>query len=139
MVNNMQPFSGSKPGILFATLSGESHEFGILLTCLLAASQNCSCFYIGPDLPWTDLHHASDKLKPAVITLSAVYTPPSSFLLENLAQLAHETPHSIQLWIGGPGALYLQEQQRLPERYQYLVSLDDFYNKLAALIVRGQA
>ncbi|MGR9115454.1 MAG: MerR family transcriptional regulator [Gammaproteobacteria bacterium] len=134
MVNNLQPFSGPNPGILFATLSGESHEFGILLTCLLAASQHCSCYYIGPDLPWEDLIMAGVQLKPAVITISAVNTPPPSSFIESLNHLADELPDPIQLWIGGLGAQHLVDHEQLPARYLFSTSLDDFYNSVTRLI-----
>jgi len=139
MVNNMQPFSGPNPCIMFATLSGENHEFGILLSCLLAASQHCSCYYVGPDLPWEDLLKAGEQLKPAVIVIGTVNTPPAPSLIENLTHLAEALPHPIQLWIGGLGAQFLYEQQHLPARYQYTSSLDDFNNRVTGLITKHPA
>lgn len=138
MVNNLQPFSRPNPGIIFATLNGESHEFGILLSCLLAASQHCRCYYVGPDLPWEDLLKASDQLKPAVIALSIVNTPTAPEMIESMNHLADALPNPVQLWIGGLGAQLLKERQQLPARYQFTPSLDDFYNRVTKLVTQRQ-
>lgn len=137
LVNNMQSYSGPNPRFLFATLSGESHEFGILLPCLLATSQQCSSYYVGPDLPWDDLVRAADQLRPSVIVLSAINTPPPPDMRDSLANMANTLPPAIQLWLGGPGALYLYEHQQLPDRYHYISSLDDFNNRVAGLIAQS--
>ncbi len=127
MTNSLRSsFSANTPRIIFATLSGESHEFGILLSSLLAAGQRCNCFYIGTDLPWQELLIASEKIQPAIITLSVVNYPPGSNVIGDLTSLANELPTNIQLWIGGTGADFLNQQQQLPARYLYTSSLDDF-------------
>lgn len=134
MINNMQSsFSDITPRIIFATLSGENHEFGILLSSLLAASQRCNCFYIGADLPWQELLIASEKIQPAIITLSIVNYPPRTNVIEDLTSLANELPMNIQLWIGGPGADFLYDQQQLPARYIYTSSLDDFNSRITRI------
>ncbi|OQK16027.1 MerR family transcriptional regulator [Methyloprofundus sedimenti] len=135
MINNMQlSFSDNTPRIIFATLSGENHEFGILLSSLLAVSQRCNCFYIGTDLPWQELLIASEKIQPAIITLSIVNYPPWTNVIGDLTSLANELPRNIQLWIGGSGADFLFEQQQLPERYIYTSSLNDFNARINRVI-----
>ncbi|MDF1583841.1 MAG: MerR family transcriptional regulator [Methyloprofundus sp.] len=131
MINTLHSsFAASTPRIIFATLSGENHEFGILLTSLLAASQRCECFYIGADLPWQELLLASKKIQPAIITLSVISYPPNSDVINDLTNLANELPAHIQLWVGGAGAHFLNEQQQLPARYLYTASLDDFNDRI---------
>ena len=134
MVNNLQPFSGPNPAVMFATLSGEKHEFGILLTCLLAASQRCLCYYIGPDLPWEELLKAGAQLKPAVIILSSVNTPPDANTIQSLKSLAESLDKNIRLWIGGLGAKYLHDKFLLPEPWLFIPSMDDFYSQIQHLI-----
>lgn len=134
LVNTMQPFSGPNPNIMFATLSGENHEFGILLSCLLAAGQHCRCYYFGADLPWRDLIAAAIRLKPAVITLSSINTPPSPDQTADLTALADALPGNIQLWIGGDGAQWLSARKKLPSNYLVIASLDDYHHQVLSLI-----
>lgn len=134
MVNHEQPFSGTNPGVMFATMTGEHHEFGILLSCWLAASQRCKCYYIGPDLPWEDLLNAGNRLKPSVIVLSLANTPPEQAMLQNLNLLAEALPKDIQLWVGGTGAQYLFKSNQLPEQSVFTASLDDFYHRIGRMI-----
>ncbi len=132
MINTLQSsFSANTPRIIFATLSGENHEFGILLSSLLAASQRCNCFYIGADLPWQELLLASKKIQPAIITLSVASYPPEPGVTSDLTRLASELPINIQLWIGGAGAHALNMQEQLPLRYLYTSSLDDFNDQIS--------
>ena len=131
MVNSIpSSFSAENPRIIFATLSGENHEFGILLSSLLAASQHCNCFYIGVDLPWQELIIASEKIQPTIITLSVMSYPPPAKVIEDLNSLAERLTDNIQLWIGGAGAQSLHKQKQLPARFIFAASLDDFNNRL---------
>lgn len=134
MVNHAQPLSGPNPGVMFATISGEHHEFGILLSCWLAASQRCRCYYIGPDLPWEELLNAGIRLKPAVIVISVVNSPPDEKVVRNLSQLSEALPKDIQLWIGGIGAEFLFKSNQLPEQSIFTANLDDFYRRVERLI-----
>lgn len=134
MVNHEQPFSGTNPGVMFATMSGEHHEFGILLSCWLAASQHCKCYYIGPDLPWEDLLNAGSRLKPSVIVISIATTPPEQSTIQNLKNLVEALPKDIQLWVGGAGAQCLFKSNQLPEQSVYNASLKDFYQRIERLI-----
>lgn len=134
MVHSMQPLSGPNPRVMFATLSGEQHEFGILLTCLLAANQRCTCYYLGPDLPWTEFVTASAQLKPSVIISSIVNTSPDDEMLKDLADLAASLPSQIQLWIGGLGSQLLFERHLLPDKYVYISNLADFNRRIEQLI-----
>ncbi|MDO8843428.1 MAG: MerR family transcriptional regulator [Methylicorpusculum sp.] len=134
LVNSMHPFTGPNPGIMFATLSGEDHEFGILLTCMLAVSQRCPCFYIGPDIPGEELLKASIQLKPAVIVLSCVTFPPLNETVVELNQLAKSTADETQLWIGGAGAQFLCDRNELDKKFIYTPSLDAFNDRLARLL-----
>ncbi|MDT8406715.1 MAG: MerR family transcriptional regulator [Methylococcales bacterium] len=132
MVNNLSPHPGEPRRMLFATLTGEQHEFGILLTCLIAADHGLTCQYVGPDLPAEELIEATRWLKPSHIVLSAVNSDANTPLLDALAMLADTVPQPVELWIGGHASTMLAQQDALPGRWQLITSLDDFDLKLQA-------
>lgn len=113
MVNNLHRHSKNNPAIMFATPSGEPHEFGILVSCLVAAAQQYNCYYLGADLPAKDILEACRHLKPQTVVLGLVKTPPEPETLMELHQIV-EAGKSLQIpvWLGGAGALYLRNHAR---------------------------
>ena len=53
----LNTFSGLAQGetVVFATVSGEQHELGILMHAALAASRSLRTLYLGPDLPASEI------------------------------------------------------------------------------------
>ncbi|MGZ4959404.1 MAG: MerR family transcriptional regulator [Methylomonas sp.] len=131
MVNNFHGSSGNRPSMLFATPSGEPHEIGILMCCLLAAEQQYDCYYLGANLPAADLNDAISKLNPDVVVLSLVKTPPDSETLEELNRVLAETARENRIvWLGGAGAeFWWNEQQDLPKNCELIADLDHFHIK----------
>lgn len=128
MVNNRHSLSGNRPSMLFATPSGEPHEFGILMCCLLAAEQDYNCYYLGADVPADDMMDAVRKLKADVIVLSLLKCPPESETLLALRKvLAAKDVEKVAIWMGGRGADYWQSQQSIvPENCRIIADFDDF-------------
>ena len=52
------------PAVVFATLTGERHELGILMYAALAASLRLRAYYLGPDLPAEEAGGARSKSMP---------------------------------------------------------------------------
>lgn len=130
MVNNIHLLTHNRPAILFATPQGEVHEFGILMTCLLAASQQFNCYYLGSDLPAAEIVEASRHLHPDVIALSVINSPPEQEIVEQLHWLGETGElRETQIWIGGKGANYLAEHDRLNPRLQLIADIETFYHK----------
>lgn len=131
MVNNFQSSSGNRPSMLFATPSGEPHEFGILMCCLLAAEQQYDCYYLGANLPAADLIDAARKLKSDVVVLSLQKTPPDSETLDELNRILAETAHENRfVWLGGKGVeSWCKGQRNLPKNCELIADLDHFHIK----------
>ena len=131
MVNSMHSYSDDRPGILFATPSGEPHEFGILMCCLLAAEQQFNCFYLGANVPAADLLDAAAKLKTEIMVLSLVKSPADKETAAALLSIASKVNEDkVSIWLGGGGArLWLAEQEEPPENCEYIGDLDGFYAK----------
>lgn len=115
MVNNLHQPSRHNPSILFATPSGEPHEFGILLGCLVAAAQQYNCYYVGADLPSRDIIDACRHLKPNVIVIGMVKNPPEKQSLMQLDLLIDFAATSkTAIWLAGAGAEYWFQNQAAP-------------------------
>lgn len=131
MVNNLHQPSKQNPSMLFATPSGEPHEFGILLGCLVAAAQRYTCYYVGPDLPGLDIIDACQHLKPTVIVLGMVKNPPEKQTLIELDQLVgFGRIDSAKIWLAGAGAEYwFKQHQSPPAGCEWISSIDQFHSK----------
>jgi MerR family transcriptional regulator, light-induced transcriptional regulator len=136
MTHNIHSLADNRPAMMFATPQGENHEFGILMTCLLASSLQYNCYLLGSDLPAEEIAEAARFLKPNVLVMSLINTPPSSELIKQLHYLSNV--HDLlqcQLWIGGMGAKHLWDQQSLPQRYTIITDVDEFHRKAGQMKV----
>ncbi|MCH9697618.1 MAG: MerR family transcriptional regulator [Gammaproteobacteria bacterium] len=140
MVNTSRPFLGRHPCFCFATLSGERHEFGILLTYLIAVSNNLCSYYLGPDLPHDELIKVTQKIEADVMVLSFVNNPPSDRIYEQITEISVYAANSAtQVWVGGKGAEHLARHNELPETFMLMTSLTDFQSRSELLLVEPRA
>jgi methanogenic corrinoid protein MtbC1 len=128
MVHNLHNASNSSPAMMFATPSEETHECGILLSCLLAAVQNYRCYYLGANLPGKDIVEAAEHLQPDIIVIGMVRTPPEQLTIEQLQVVLNATGPAI--WIGGSGADHWHQHsaQQFP-RCELIIDIEHFYYK----------
>ncbi|WAR43688.1 MerR family transcriptional regulator [Methylomonas rapida] len=131
MVNNLHRPSKHNPSMLFATPSGEPHEFGILLGCLVAAAQQYTCYYVGADLPSKDIIDASRHLKPDVIVIGMVKNPPElQTLLELDRLLDFARTSETKIWLAGAGAEQWHQSPKNKGTCCELISdIDQFHAK----------
>jgi MerR family transcriptional regulator, light-induced transcriptional regulator len=131
LVNTLHQPSKRNPSMLFATPSGEPHEFGILLGNLIATAQQYTCYYIGADLPAFDIIDASKHLKPDVIVIGLVKSPAelqTTLELEKLMKFA--VTSSSKLWLAGQGAhFWFKQQAPALVNCEYIANIDQFYDK----------
>jgi len=133
MVHNLMPFSGYQAKLIFTAPSGELHEFGILLSCLLAAHQNHSCYYLGPNLPSEEIVKVHKQMQPDVIVMSLVNSPPEQKIIAEMEKLDKEIDGSFPIWVGGSGAQTLIAHKSFGDRFQIFSSLDEFCSRLRIL------
>lgn len=129
MVNSLQSLSGNRPSMMFATPSGEPHEFGVLMCCLLAAEQDFDCYYLGANVPADDLLLAAKKLQVEVLVLGLTKSPSAPETLVELNKLTtNSAENNFVIWLGG-SALH-QLNTEYPDslaKCQQIVDIDDFY------------
>ncbi len=141
MVNNLHQPSVHNPTMLFATPSGDTHEFGILLSCLVAAAQQYTCFYAGPDLPARDIIDASRHLEPDVIVLGLVKTPADATTIEQMEQIISAADKGeTKVWIGGAGANHWYKNRLASslKNCELIGDIDHFHAKAQQLRLLSQ-
>lgn len=70
LFNLSQPHMGRGP-IVAATVAGEYHELGLLLTCLILSRRGFKIVYLGPNLPEDQLAAVVDDVDPPLVLLSS--------------------------------------------------------------------
>jgi DNA-binding transcriptional MerR regulator len=101
----LQPSASALRGarILFATLSGERHELGLLMAALAAMSAGANPLYLGVEVPVDELVRAVERSGAAALALSLVAVSPAE-AARSLDALRRALPADVHLWIGGAGA-----------------------------------
>lgn len=87
--------------LLFATPSGESHEFGILVSAMLAAGGGLGITYLGANLPGDEIVFAAHKVAPQAVVLGFIGANGAKVGLAEIQKVAHKLPAQIELWVGG--------------------------------------
>jgi len=88
--------------LLFATPSGELHEFGILSAAMLAAAGGLGTLYVGPDLPADEITEATRKTQVAAVVLGVVSgSEKVAFLKDYLTRVQDSLPNRVELMVGG--------------------------------------
>ena len=90
--------------ILFATPSGDLHEFGILAAAMLAGATGFDPLYLGPNLPAQEIVAVAERTSPKGVVLGINTSEPTAKIMEDLRLVASQLPKSAELWLGGIGA-----------------------------------
>ncbi|MCR6686173.1 MerR family transcriptional regulator [Pseudoxanthomonas sp.] len=98
-----------RPRVLFATLSGEPHELGLLGAALLAHEAGAPVLYLGAELPAAELVRVATRLDAAALAISSIDPGQAPQALEQLRALDAALPPGLPVWLGGANARYLAE------------------------------
>jgi methanogenic corrinoid protein MtbC1 len=115
------------PTLVVTTPPGELHEFGALLTALLAAAAGWHVLYLGPNLPAEEALETIGRSHATALALSIV-TEESPDATEDLRRLLEGLPATVVLLVGGEAAA---RYPFLAERGQVFRSLEEFQQWLA--------
>jgi MerR family transcriptional regulator, light-induced transcriptional regulator len=107
--------------LLFATPSGERHEFGILAAAMLAAAGGLGVVYVGADVPARLIVDSAARSGIDVVVLGVIYSGSPRELRKQVDYIVDHLPARLELWVGGA----------LPELHQTragreIVRLPDF-------------
>ena len=87
--------------ILFATPSGELHEFGILAAAMLAVAGGFEALYLGSSLPALEIVATAERTSPRAVVVGIKASEPTQATMDELRLLAAKLPKTAELWIGG--------------------------------------
>ena len=97
--------SGARRGtrrLVFATPSGDRHEFGILAAAILAALGGLGVVYLRLDLPAAPIADAAKLTDAEIVVLGLTFAATQEPSMVEVRALAGELPASTELWLGGP-------------------------------------
>ncbi len=92
-----------RQGIVFATLPGERHELGLLMSAMVCASQGFKVHYLGPDLPADEIARYAREVGADLVALSVMLAEGVERLPADLATLRAGIGPDVPIWIGGRG------------------------------------
>ena len=107
-VMNQLPVNEFGPRVLIACPEGEFHEIGAQAVAYIAAARGCHVYYLGPNLPSSDLLNFCERIKPDLVLLSLTEVKSDAFARQLLQELEPLTAR----WtvaLGGQGALAIEE------------------------------
>jgi methylmalonyl-CoA mutase cobalamin-binding subunit len=87
--------------VLFATPSGEQHDFGILVSAMLAAGGGLGIIYLGANLPGEEIVVAAQKTAPQAVVLGFVGANGARAGIKEIQKVSRKLPSQIELWVGG--------------------------------------
>jgi cobalamin-dependent methionine synthase I len=88
--------------LLFATLPGELHEFGILAGAMLAAGGGLGIVYLGPNLPAEDIISAAKRSSSQVVVLGILAA--NEQVGNAVRQILRGLQGRMELWLAGSQA-----------------------------------
>ena len=103
--------SARRAAVVFATLPGERHEFGLLMSAMVCASRGFKVHYLGTDLPPAEIARFARESGAVGVALSVVLQDRLADVPAQLGELASGLPESAQVWLGGNGARSLPRDQ----------------------------
>src|SRR5690606_8855718 len=110
---NQHPREG-RPRVLFATLSGEPHELGLLGAALHLHERGLPVLYLGTELPAPELARVANRLDAAGVAVSSMDPGQAQTALEGLRVLDDRLEDDVPVGPGGANARYLDEALALP-------------------------
>ena len=131
-VMNQLPVNEFGPRVLIACPEGETHEIGAQAVAYIAAAKGCHVYYLGANLPHSDLVTFCEKIKPDLVLLSLTEVKPEAAALQQLKELEQlATRWSVA--VGGQGARAIGDRLR-DTKIELLDDLVALHTRLTILL-----
>ncbi len=129
-VMNQMPVNEFGPRVLVGCPEGESHEVGAQAVAYIAATRGCHVYYLGSDLPSSDLLAFCDRIKPDLVLLSITDIKADADARQQIKELEVVSAY----WpvaVGGQGAQAMGDRLRDTK----IELLDDFISLHSRLMI----
>jgi methanogenic corrinoid protein MtbC1 len=110
------------PQVVAATIPGERHEGGLVMTSLLLALRGHRVLYLGLDTPLEQIVAAARGSDAEAVAISISAATPRARASSAMTQLRQALPRRMALWVGGAGA---PSAIKGVERFATLTALDE--------------
>ena len=131
-VMNQLPVNEFGPRVLIACPEGETHEIGAQAVAYIAATKGCHVYYLGPDLPSSDLVTFCEAIKPDLVLLSLTELKTKAAALQQLNEL-EKLATRWPVGVGGQGALAIEDHLR-DTKIELLDDLTALHSRLTILL-----
>ncbi len=131
-VMNQLPVNESGPRILIACPEGEAHEIGAQAVAYIAAIRGCHVYYLGPNLPHSDLVIFCETIKPDLVLLSLTEVRPEAAMLLQIKEL-EVVSIRWSVAVGGQGARAIGDRLR-DTKIELLDDLTALHSRLTNLL-----
>ena len=91
----------SAPGIVVATLVGQMHELGALMSAALAAALGWRVVYLGTSLPGHEIAGAVQRVQARAVALSFVHPEADPLAAAELIVMRTALPEGCPILVGG--------------------------------------
>ena len=118
--------------VVFATLSGEMHELGILMYATLGASRRVRACYLGPDMPPLEIADFARHVGATAVAVSLVMPDALGSALAQLATLRAALGPQIEIWVGGAASFHAAPSQ-FPAGTVHMAGPADFESRIALI------
>lgn len=118
--------------IVFATLPGERHELGLLMSAMVCASRGFRVHYLGPELPPAEIARYATETGAGVVALSVLLDDAPSQVVAHLGELRGALEPHVAIWLGGRGVPRL-DRNALPPQTIVLAGTPELQQRLDAL------
>mgnify|MGYP001821069775 FL=1 len=108
--------------VILATLPGEQHGIGLLMTEAMLLTRGIPSLNLGTQIPIPQIALVAEKAGARAIGLSFSASFPVRKIRPLLRELLEATPESLELLVGGAGTL---QMKRAPERTRLIRSFEE--------------
>jgi methanogenic corrinoid protein MtbC1 len=132
-VMNQLPINEFGPRVVIACPEGEAHEIGAQAVAYVAATRGCHVYYLGPNLPNSDLRALCERIKPDLVLLSLTEIKSDAaarHLMHELEILSAQWPVAI----GGQGARAIEHRLLHERKIELLDDLTALHNRVMTLV-----
>jgi methanogenic corrinoid protein MtbC1 len=118
------------PVIVIATLPGERHANGALMTAAISASEGWRVIYLGADLPTSEIATAAVRTRARAVAISMIANENAARASAELRELARTIPDETRILVGGAAAARLNADRK---RVTLLSSMSEFRAELDSI------